>query len=171
MAKRSAHVTPTDLPLDAGEEAVERKSRVERLLDVVERVGNRVPHPVVIFVMLIGIVILLSHVFYLFGASVTFQTIDPETEALVDNTVAAQSLMTADGFRFMFTGVVDNFMSFTAVGVIIVAMLGVGVAEEAGLVRALIHKLDRKSTRLNSSHVRISYAVFCLKKKKNHTEG
>src|SRR3989442_10745664 len=32
-----------------------------------------------------------------------------------------------------------------------------------------IHDLDRKSTRLNSSHVRISYAVFCLKKKKTHT--
>src|SRR3712207_7271081 len=30
--------------------------------------------------------------------------------------------------------------------------------------------LDRKSTRLNSSHANISYAVFCLKKKKNHTE-
>src|SRR5690606_39425481 len=32
---------------------------------------------------------------------------------------------------------------------------------------ALRHRLDRKSTRLNSSHVKISYAVFCLKKKKN----
>src|SRR5699024_11823195 len=30
------------------------------------------------------------------------------------------------------------------------------------------HNRDRKSTRLNSSHVSISYAVFCLKKKKNH---
>src|SRR5271157_6352171 len=30
---------------------------------------------------------------------------------------------------------------------------------------------DRKSTRLNSSHVRISYAVFCLKKKKKHTNN
>src|SRR5690554_7456782 len=29
------------------------------------------------------------------------------------------------------------------------------------------YSLDRKSTRLNSSHVRISYAVFCLKKKKH----
>jgi len=140
MAKRTARAAPPDLPLDA-EEELPRKSRMERMLDVVERVGNRVPHPVVIFVMLIGILILLSHVFYLLGAAVSFQTIDPETDELVDNTVAAQSLLTADGFRFMFTGVVDNFMSFTAVGVIIVAMLGVGVAEEAGLVRALIHKL------------------------------
>src|SRR5690554_7154411 len=32
----------------------------------------------------------------------------------------------------------------------------------------IIDALDRKSTRLNSSHVRISYAVFCLKKKNNH---
>src|SRR5690625_5744552 len=30
------------------------------------------------------------------------------------------------------------------------------------------NKIDRKSTRLNSSHVAISYAVFCLKKKKRH---
>src|SRR3989442_5618369 len=37
---------------------------------------------------------------------------------------------------------------------------------DARLQRASSHGLDRKSTRLNSSHVRISYAVFCLKKKK-----
>ena len=41
----------------------------------------------------------------------------------------------------MFTGVVANFMGFNAVGVIIVAMVGVGVAEESGLVKALIRKL------------------------------
>src|SRR5690554_3731251 len=34
----------------------------------------------------------------------------------------------------------------------------------------LLHQIDRKSTRLNSSHVRISYAVFCLKKKKKKTK-
>ena len=44
----------------------------------------------------------------------------------------ARSLLTVDGIRFMFTGVVQNFMNFNAVGVIIVAMVGVGVAEEAG---------------------------------------
>src|SRR5690606_12851226 len=72
MAKRAAHSAP-DLPIESGEELPPRKSRVERLLDVIERAGNKVPHPVVIFVMLIGILILLSHIFYLFGATVTFQ--------------------------------------------------------------------------------------------------
>ncbi len=41
----------------------------------------------------------------------------------------------------MYTGVVANFMGFTAVGVIIIAMVGVGVAEESGLVKVLIRKL------------------------------
>src|SRR5690606_40381919 len=40
----------------------------------------------------------------------------------------------------------------------------------AVLVFALHELRDRKSTRLNSSHVKISYAVFCLKKKKSHTQ-
>lgn len=144
MAKRSHTLSPHDLGA-AHPEPKRRppsgKSGFEKFLDVVERVGNKVPHPVVIFVLLIGLVILLSHLFYMLGASATYQTIDPDTGDVEQLTVSAQSLLTADGFRFMFEGVVQNFMNFNAVGVIIVAMLGVGVAEESGLIKALIHKL------------------------------
>jgi len=117
------------------------KTTMQKFLDVVERVGNRVPHPVVIFVILIGIVIALSHIFYMFDIHVSYQVINPETHKVEDASVTARSLLTIDGIRFMFTGFVQNFMNFNAVGIIIVAMLGVGVAEEAGLVNALIRKL------------------------------
>src|SRR3712207_8026689 len=47
-----------------------------------------------------------------------------------------------------------------------------GVLRQRGLLPAFKGGLeDRKSTRLNSSHANISYAVFCLKKKKNHTSA
>src|SRR5690606_38401625 len=143
MAKRRTAVTDLEhgLAHDAAEPVEHKKSTMERLLDVVERVGNRVPHPAVIFVLLILFVILLSHVVYLLGASVTYQAVNPETGEVESLTTAAQSLLTADGVRFMYSAVVQSFMSFTAVGVIIVAMLGVGVAEASGLIRALIHKL------------------------------
>jgi aminobenzoyl-glutamate transport protein len=118
-----------------------RQSGMAGVLNLVERVGNRVPHPVVIFVMLIGLVVVLSHVFYLMGTTVAFQAINPETHQLEDSTVTARSLLTGDGIRFMYSTVIQNFMGFTAVGVIIVAMLGVGVAEAAGLITALIRKL------------------------------
>ena len=117
------------------------KTGVERLLDVVERVGNKVPHPVVIFVLLIGVVILLSHLFYLMGASVTYQAVNTETDAVEQTTTSVRSLLTRDGISFMYAGAVQNFMNFTATGVIIIAMLGVGVAESAGLIKALIRKL------------------------------
>jgi aminobenzoyl-glutamate transport protein len=117
------------------------KTTMQRILDTVERVGNRVPHPVMIFVYLIVFVVLLSALLSLLGASVTYQAYNPASGDIEEATTAARSLLTIDGIRFMFTGVVPNFMGFNAVGVIIVAMVGVGVAEEAGLVKALIRKL------------------------------
>ena len=121
-------------------QAVE-KTRMQRILDTVERVGNRVPHPVMIFVYLIGVVIVLSAILGAMGVQVSYQAYNPATGDIEPASTHARSLLTAEGIRFMFTGVVQNFMNFNAVGVIIVAMVGVGVAEEAGLVKALIRKL------------------------------
>src|SRR5262245_17870631 len=118
-----------------------KESFLQRVLNGVERVGNKVPHPIVIFVLLIAGVILLSHLVYLLGTSVTYERINPETHQLEQLTTTARSLLTRDGIRTMYVGVVQNFMNFNAVGVIIVAMLGVGVAEAAGLISALIRKL------------------------------
>jgi aminobenzoyl-glutamate transport protein len=166
MAKRTHMLNPHALGSARAEARAGRKRRapgkssVERLLDVVERVGNKVPHPVVIFVLLIGLVVLLSHLFYLLGASATYQAIDPETDALVEVTTEARSLMTADGFRFMFEGMVQNFMDFNAVGVIIVAMLGVGVAEESGLIRALIHKLVNVAPRAAMTYILVFIGIL-----------
>jgi aminobenzoyl-glutamate transport protein len=107
----------------------------------IERVGNRVPHPVMIFVYLMLFVIALSAVLGFLGAEVRYQAYNTATGDIEEASTRARSLLTVEGIRFMFTGVVPNFMGFNAVGVIIVAMVGVGVAEEAGLVKALIRKL------------------------------
>jgi aminobenzoyl-glutamate transport protein len=137
------------------------KTFMQKLLDVVERVGNKVPHPVVIFLVLIAIVVVLSHVLYLTGTSVTTEVIVPEEKPTPEKsldaypyseelskphqpvkiTTAVQSLLTTEGIRFMYVSLIPSFMSFTGLGLIIVAMIGVGVAEEAGLVGALIRKL------------------------------
>jgi aminobenzoyl-glutamate transport protein len=114
---------------------------MQKILDTVERVGNAVPHPVVIFLILIGIVLVVSHILYLLGASVSYQVINTDTDKVEAATTTANSLLTADGIRHIYTRIVPNFLGFSAVGLLIVAMMGVGVAEEAGLVNALIRKL------------------------------
>jgi len=117
------------------------KTTMQRILDVVEKVGNMVPHPVVIFLILIGIVIVLSALLGLVGTAITFERINPETHQIETASTAIRSLLTIDGIRFMYSSLIPNFMSFTAVGLMIGAMIGAGVAEESGLVNALIRKL------------------------------
>jgi aminobenzoyl-glutamate transport protein len=114
---------------------------MQRLLDWIERAGNKVPHPAVLFVFLIALVAVLSHVFFLLGSSVTYQRINAETHEVEQATTAVRSLLTADGIRFVFTSVVPNFINFGPVGIIVVAMIGIGLAESSGLIGALIRQI------------------------------
>jgi Putative p-aminobenzoyl-glutamate transporter len=114
---------------------------MQRFLDGVEKVGNMVPHPVVIFLILMALVIVLSALLGLAGTAVTYERINPETHEIEQASVAIRSLLTVEGIRFMYASLVPSFMAFTAVGLMIAAMVGAGVAEESGLVIALIRKL------------------------------
>ncbi|MDP9810928.1 aminobenzoyl-glutamate transport protein [Rhizobium tibeticum] len=117
------------------------KTTMQRFLDGVEKVGNMVPHPVIIFLILIGIVIILSAVLGAFGAAVSYERINPDTHEIEQASTAIRSLVNVEGIRFLYSSLIPNFMSFTAVGLMIAAMIGAGVAEESGLVTALIRKL------------------------------
>lgn len=118
-----------------------RKSHSQKLLDWIERAGNKVPHPAVLFLSLIVIVILLSHLLHLMGTSVTYERMNLATHELETAKTGVNSLLTGAGIRFIFVSVVPNFINFGPVGIILVAMIGVGLAERAGLIQALIRKI------------------------------
>src|SRR5215472_16101267 len=100
------------------------KTFLEKLLDGVEVVGNKVPHPAVIFFIMAGLVIVLSHLFYLLGTSVDYEVVNPQTHQVEHATATVNSLLSADGIRFMLTSMVRNFMNFGPVGIILVVMIG-----------------------------------------------
>ena len=154
--------------MSTGAVAPEASQGQKGFLGTIERVGNKIPHPAMIFLGLIVIVILLSQVLYMTGVSVTTKVAEPTGSMVVPDysdagsmypsleepvpppvpdyevqteTIPAKSLLTGDGIRFIFTTAVQNFNDFGVVAVILVAMIGVGVAEEAGLIAALIRKL------------------------------
>ena len=110
-------------------------------LGTIERVGNAVPHPAIIFLILIAAIIVLSVIFGLMGTSVTYEGYDAALGDIVPQESAVRSLLSPDGIRFMLTSPVANFLAFTGVGVILVAMIGVGLAEESGLIATLVRKL------------------------------
>jgi aminobenzoyl-glutamate transport protein len=110
-------------------------------LNAVERAGNKVPHPAVLFFLLIVIVIALSHQLHWMGTSVSYQRINVVTHEPEAVTTSVNSLLSSDGIRFIFTSVVSNFVNFGPVGIILVAMIGVGLAERSGLIKAVIRKI------------------------------
>src|SRR5262249_45279359 len=91
--------------------------------------------------LLIGLVVLLSHGLHLLGISVSYQQINTETHKPEEVTTAIRSLLAPEGVRFIFTSVVPSFINFGPVGIILVAMIGIGLAEQAGLIQALIRKI------------------------------
>jgi aminobenzoyl-glutamate transport protein len=134
----------------------------QRALAWIEKVGNKVPNPAILFLALCAGVIVLSQLLDWLDVSITSEIVEPtdveveqradgvsalpyddapEDYATTTETFVVQGLLTGDGIRFMFTSFVPNFLGFTAIGVILVAMIGVGVAELSGLVGGLIRKL------------------------------
>ena len=138
------------------------------LLGMVERLGNKVPPPALMFGYLILIVIVLSWLLSLFGVSITEDVAVPVTDGvtqydyfedttqpgmispdapyeenwtIVQETISIKSLLSVDGIRFIFSSFVSNFSGFGVVAVVFIAMMGAGVAEESGLLGSLIRKL------------------------------
>src|SRR5271167_3529992 len=141
-------------------EAIEpSKTFLQKLLDGVERVGNKVPHPAVIFFILAGLVIVLSHLFYLLGTSVTYEVVNPQTHQIEHATATVNSLLSADGIRFMLTSMVRNFSNFGPVGTIFVVMVGVGLAEQAGLMTALIKQIVQVTPRKAVTWILVTLGV------------
>lgn len=119
----------------------ERKKKFN-FLNTIEKVGNKLPHPATMFIILcIGIVV-LSDVLAKMNVSVTYTGIDRANgNAIKDITVSVQSLLTPEGIQYMFTSLITNFTGFAALGTVLVAMLGVGVAEGTGFIGTALRKI------------------------------
>ncbi|MGD1700502.1 AbgT family transporter [Dapis sp. BLCC M229] len=99
----------------------------------IEKVGNKLPDPITLFFYLSVAVIVISAIANLTNLS----AVNPTTK----ETIEAVSLLTPDGIRKIVTKTVSNFVNFPPLGTVLVAMLGVGVAESTGLISALLRQV------------------------------
>lgn len=105
-------------------------------LGLIEKIGNKLPNPFWLFVILAGIVALSSWL----GSTLGMKATQPDSGEIV----AVQNLLTTEGIQRMVTEAVDNFTSFPPLGVILTVMLGVAVAEHSGLLSALVRSMVAK---------------------------
>lgn len=110
-----------------------------RFLDAVERIGNKLPDPVTLFLIAAALVVGTSWLFSFLGVSV----VHPGTKEVI----SVVNLLSADGLRRMFTDAVKNFTEFPPLGLVLVTMIGISVAERGGFItaalRTTVHMVPR----------------------------
>lgn len=122
---------------------------LERFLNMVESIGNRLPHPTILFIGLTVAVLLLTAVLSSFGISVETTTgTYPINNLLGNGPVEIQDPRNGqivstyeNGWQYIFGTLTPNFVNFAPFGMVVVIMIAIGVAEHSGLISASIRKL------------------------------
>jgi aminobenzoyl-glutamate transport protein len=109
-----------------------KKRLVLRFLDGIERVGNKLPDPITLFALLALLVVVASWIV----AMLDVTAVHPAT----GEAIRAVNLLSADGVRRMLTGAVANFTAFPPLGLVIVVIIGIAVAENSGLVAVALRR-------------------------------
>ena len=120
------------------ENSNKKVSGYNRWLNGIEAVGNKLPHPVALFAGLALIIVVLSAILSATGLSATGELISGGE--LKEQTITVVSLLTKEGLAYMLTNCVSNFTTYAPLGMVLVAMLGVGVAEQSGLINTLLKR-------------------------------
>ncbi|WP_462163877.1 AbgT family transporter [Pseudoalteromonas xiamenensis] len=114
----------------------EPKGLFNRFLATVEYLGNLLPHPITLFALFALGIVIISGIADWVGLS----AIDPRPEGArgrdPDGVIEVVSLLSAEGLQKIVTGLVTNFTGFAPLGTVLVALLGVSVAEHSGLLSA-----------------------------------
>jgi len=107
----------------------------DRLLDRVERAGNALPDPVTLFFIFIGIVMIASWLASATGVS----AVHPGT----GETITVDNLFSSENIRRLFVEMPETFAAFPPLGLVLVVMLGIGVADKSGLISAALSAFVR----------------------------
>lgn len=102
----------------------------KRSLDIVEKTGNALPHPATLFLILAVLVAIASAI----GSYIGLKAVHPTNGTIVTVT----NLLSGDGLRWMYTNLFKNFVEFPPLGIVLTAMIGIGLAEGSGLLTTLI---------------------------------
>lgn len=108
-----------------------RRKTSLKLLDILEKLGNFLPHPAIIFAILIIVLFVSSYIANSFGLSV----IDPRDDS---KTITIINLLSAEELVKFSTSLVKNFTDFPPLGVVLVAMLGISIAEASGFLTVIV---------------------------------
>ncbi|MBO5138781.1 MAG: AbgT family transporter [Bacilli bacterium] len=117
-------------------------------------------HPIIIFIILTVAVLLLSAIFSAFEMQATYNTINQTTKELEPTLVTVENLLSFQGFKYIFSNAVRGFISFSPLSMLIISLIGIGVAKATGLIDTLAKLLHKKISKNQLTFVIIFLGVI-----------
>lgn len=117
-----------------------------RIFYWVERIGNKIPNPFLLFVYLIVVLMLATALISWLGLVVK----NPATGEMIQ----VKNLLSVEGIQWILPNIIHNFSGFAPLGAILALVIGAGLAEKVGLLQALMYKM--------ASHVSAGYANYMV---------
>ncbi len=136
MSSASSHSSP--VTQESAEKSSTRSTRQfgRDVLRTIEKVGNALPDPFLLFVILALAVMVMSAIGHAFGGSVTH----PGT----GEDVHIRSLLSGEGIEYILTSMLENFTGFAPLGLVLAVMLGIGLTEQVGYIQHAVQKTVRR---------------------------
>lgn len=101
-------------------------------------------HPITMFIVLSLIIVLCSAILSKFEMQATYNVINTNTNELESKIVAVENLLSFDGMKFIISNAATNFISFAPLGMLLISLIGLGIAEATGFIEAFSKKYLRK---------------------------
>jgi len=121
-------------------------------LQWVERVGNKIPNPFLLFVYLIAVLMIASAVI----SWLNITAVNPSNGEIIH----VKNLLSVEGIQWILPNVIKNFSGFTPLGSILALVIGAGLAERVGLLQSLMYKMASKVSARYASYMVIFIAFF-----------
>lgn len=122
------------------------------------KVKNRM-HPVLFFIILTGITILLSCILSLINLQGNEMSISVATSKVSSNIITVNSLLSLDGFKFIFGEAINNFIKFIPFGTLIIGLIGMGAAIKTGFLKSIFKKISDHLPRRTAFFV---FSLLCI---------
>ena len=110
-------------------------------------------HPITIFLLLTLLVIILSGIFSLFQMQATYNTVNVNSKDLEPTLVAVENLFGFEGIKFLISQAAKNFLSFGPLGMLLISLLGLTIAEGTGFIETLTRRHLSKMPKMSLTFI------------------
>lgn len=117
-------------------------------------------HPIMAFLLMSGVVVLLSGILDLFDASITYNKINVKTGNYESTLVTVESLLNLSGIKYIFSNTVSSFVSFTPLSMLLIVLIGIGIMDKSGFLDTLFFVLTKNVSKTTVTFVLMLVCVL-----------